>query len=156
MRCIVWPEQFLTFGELVRADAVLGVLGVIDKRLGSEEANLIVNELLRLEELSARYTRSVMLRVFEDQHGQRGLEQLYEILRGYPGTCAVQLVICLADGVRVPCRCDSLKVEINSEMRSRVEALIGPANFALQAAPHTAGAPRDGNWRSRNSARAVG
>ena len=33
----------------------LGVIGVIDKRPGSEEANLIVNELIKLDDLSARY-----------------------------------------------------------------------------------------------------
>lgn len=149
MRCILWPDQFVQFGELVRADAVLGVIGVIDKRPGSEEANFIVNELLPLEELAVRYTRGVRVRLSEEKHGLRGVEQLYEILRGYPGACSVQLVIALADGVVVPCNCENLKVEINNEMRNRVEELLGPGNFAVQAAPRTAGPPRNGNGYSR-------
>ena len=86
MRCIVWPEQFAQFGELVQPDAIVVVRGAIDKRPGSEEANLIVNEIIPRDQLAARYTRGVMIRVLEEEHGPQKLEQLHEILRGYPGS----------------------------------------------------------------------
>ena len=90
MRCILWPEEFANYGQLVKADAILVVRGAIDQRPGSEEANLIVNELIPLVG-SGRpaYTRGVLIRVDEEPHGVRGLEQLYEILRGYPGQLRV-------------------------------------------------------------------
>ena len=110
---------------------------MIDKRPGSEEANLIINELLTLEELPARYTRGIRIRLIEQTHGQRGLEQLYEILRGYPGACEIQLKLDMADGRRVTFEiCESLKVEINPEMRRRVEDLIGPENFQVVPSKH--------------------
>jgi DNA polymerase-3 subunit alpha len=149
MRCILWPDQFVTYGELVQPDAVLAVQGVIDKRPGSEEANFIVNELIPLNELVGRCTRGVSLRVFEEKHGQRGLEQLHEILRGYPGSCEIQLLICLADGSRVPCKCEGLRVAVNPEMRRRVEELLGVENFHLLASTRGVGA-RNGNGSSRN------
>jgi DNA polymerase-3 subunit alpha len=145
MRCILWPEQFATYGHLVKADAILGVVGVIDKRPGSEEANLIVNELLTLEELSKRYTRGILIRVIEETHGMVGLKQLHEILRGYPGRCEVQLLLCLTDGCRVPCKCESFGVDINPEMRRRVEDLLGAGNFQLLAAPRSSQNGRSGN-----------
>lgn len=148
IRCILWPDQFVHYGEMVQPDAVVAVQGAIDKRPGSEEANLIVNELIPLRDLAGRYTRGVLLRLFEDRHGQPGLEQLYEILRGYPGPCEVQLLICLADGARVPCRCESLRVDVNAEMRRRVEELLGAENFHLLAANRN-GASRPGNGRAR-------
>ena len=86
MRCIVWPEEFATHGELIKADAIVALRGVIDKRPGSEEANFIVNEVVTLPDLATRCTRGVMIRVDEEPHGVRGLEQLYEIL---PGTRAI-------------------------------------------------------------------
>ena len=46
LRTICWPEQFERFGEQLRPEAVLVVRGTLDKRPGSEEANLIVNELI--------------------------------------------------------------------------------------------------------------
>ena len=46
VRCILWPEQYAQFGHLVEADATLVVRGAVDRRPGSEESNLIVNELI--------------------------------------------------------------------------------------------------------------
>ncbi len=59
------------------------------------------------------------------------MEQLYEILRGYPGNAQVQLSICLADGTRVACDCERIRVKIDAEMRRRVEDLLGPGNLRL-------------------------
>jgi DNA polymerase-3 subunit alpha len=148
MRCIVWPEQFAQYGDMVQPDAILVVRGAIDKRPGSEEANLIVNELIPLEQLAARYTRGVMIRVVEEEHGRQGLERLHEILRGYPGNAELQLLLCLTDGTRVPCRCDTFRVAIGPEMRGRVEQLLGPGNFRLLTAAPKAGGG-SGNGKSR-------
>ena len=134
MRCIVWPEQFAECGELVQPDAILFVRGAIDKRPGSENVNLIVNELITLEDAPGRCTQGISVRVIEKQHGQKGLEQLYEILRGYPGQCPVQLHLYLEDGRQVACRCNKLRVEVNHEMRRRVEELLGPGHFRMMAA----------------------
>ena len=131
IRCIIWPDTFVEYGELVQSDAVMVALGSVDRRSGSDEANLIINELIGLNDLAARYTRGVMIRLMESTHGLHGMEQLYEILRGYPGTCELQLVVCLADGTRVPMTCKGLKVAISNEMWSRVEDLLGPGNFRL-------------------------
>ena len=155
MRCILWPEQCAQFGELVQDDKVLAVLGCIDKRPGSEEANLIVNELIPLDELTQRYTRGITVRVLEQQHGQRGLEQLYEILRGYPGNCSVQLKIGLNDGRIVACTCEALRVEINAEMRRRVDELLGPGNLVLVPGVRNGTSSR-GNGRSRGYTRNQG
>jgi DNA polymerase III subunit alpha len=129
MRCIVWPEEFANYSELIKADGIVALRGVIDKRPGSEEANFIVNEVITLPDLATRFTRGVMIRVDEQPHGVRGLEQLYEILRGYPGNCELQLALRLADGSQVTCTCDGLRVELNGEMRSRVEDLLGQGSL---------------------------
>jgi len=145
MRCILWPEAFVQHGELVKPDTVLAVLGSIDKRPGSEEANLIVNELVPLEDLPSRFTRAIKVSLSEQTHGTKGVEQLYEFLRGYPGPCRLELVICLADGVQVQCRCDRLRVQINDEMRRRVEELVGAENVRLVAAPVVGGGASRGS-----------
>jgi len=152
MRTIVWPEQFAQFGELVEPDAIVVVRGAIDKRPGSEEANLIVNEIIPLADLEKRYTRGVRIRVIEQTHGRKKLEQLHEILRGYPGNCELQLVICLDDGSRVDCRCGDFRVAVTGEMRTRVDDLLGPGNFRLVTAAPTNGGRANGsrgNGRSR-------
>ncbi len=137
VRCILWPDQYSEHGELVQADATLVVRGSVDRRPGSEESNLIVNELIPLDEAAQRFTRGMMVRVTEAQHSEQGLESLFEILRGYPGNCELQLVVCLADGSRAYLKSDRVRVELNAEMRSRVDALLGPGNVRLIAAPPT-------------------
>ncbi|MHC4401789.1 MAG: DNA polymerase III subunit alpha [Planctomycetota bacterium] len=151
MRCILWPDQFVQYGELVEPDAVLVVTGSIDKRAGSDEANLIVNELDTLDAYQSRRTRGMLVRVSEADHGPQGLEQLYEILRGYPGRSELELSIFLADGTRVPMRCEGLQVEINDEMWSRVEELVGSENLRRLTAPRRKGAGKRSNDRSRRA-----
>ncbi len=71
IRCIVWPDQFVNYEELIKPDAIVVVRGAVDKRPGSEEANLIVNEIIPLEDLASRYTRGVMIRVLRGRRTAR-------------------------------------------------------------------------------------
>src|SRR5262249_32010440 len=69
----------------------------------------------------------------EQEHGERGLEQLREILRGYPGTKTLKLRLDLASGEKV--LLDSgRRVDVNAEMRDRVQALLGPGCMSTQSA----------------------
>ena len=135
VRCIIWPEQFVQFESLVQADAVLMVRGAVDRRPGSEESNLIVNELVPLDQLESRYTKGVVIRVDEARHGEQAVGHLHEILRGYPGEGELQLVLCLADGNKVYMKSDRMRVGIDTEMRTRIDDLLGPGNFRLMSAP---------------------
>ena len=90
-----------------------------------------MNELIPIDQLSARYTRGIALRLHEETHGERALTQLREILRGYPGECEVQLVLSLADGGRVQLRLGNVKVDVTPELRRRVDELLGTSNVRL-------------------------
>ena len=72
----------------------------------------MVNELIPLEDLQARYTKGIRITVDEQEHGEKALERLREIVRGYPGKCELQLALQLADGCKVYCRCDEVRVEL--------------------------------------------
>jgi DNA polymerase-3 subunit alpha len=149
VRCILWPEQFAEFGELVKADAILALRATVDRRPASEEVNLIVNELIPLEELSARFTSGVLIRVREDVHGPDLLTTLREIVRGYPGSKPLRLRLELADGGCVMLDAKG-GVTIDPELRRRVDELLGAGNFRLQGgAPKSAPAPHNGSSRRR-------
>ena len=131
VRCIMWPEQFAEFGELVKADAILAVRASIDRRPGAEEINLIVNELIPLEELSTRFSNGVVIRVREEAQGIDILTSLREIVRGYPGTKPLRLRLELAEGGSVTLDCAKSAVAIDPELRRRVEELLGPGSFRV-------------------------
>lgn len=131
VRCIIWPEEYAKYGHLVQDDAILVARAAVDRRGGGDEVNLIVNELIPLGELDARYTRGVMIRVDEKQHGADAIKQLYEITRAYPGGGELQLLFCLADGRRIAMTSGKIHVEINDQFQQRVDDLLSPGNFRL-------------------------
>ncbi len=148
VRCILWPEQFAEFGELVKADAILALRANVDRRPGAEEINLIVQELIPFEELSARFSNGVLIRVREDVHGTDVLTPLREIVRGYPGTKPLRLRLELADGSCVTMMCGS-RVTLDPELGRRVNDLLGQGNFKLLGA---ASRPVAANGRSPSTA----
>jgi DNA polymerase-3 subunit alpha len=130
-RCILWPDDFVTYGHLVQADGILVLRGVIDRRGGGDEVNLIVNELIPLDELSSRYTSGIVVRIDENQSGARNLASVREIVRGYPGNCELQLLLMLADGTSVHLRSTGTRLEVNSELRSRLASAVGAGNIRM-------------------------
>jgi DNA polymerase III subunit alpha len=154
IRCIVWPEQFASFGDLVKADAILAVRGAVDRRPGSDEANIIVNELLPLDELNRRGTKGILIRVHEETHGSPALEQLRELAAEFPGNAELHLLLCLADGNRLELKSDSLRVEVTAELRERIEQILGPGNVrVLTSGPRqSAAGPRSPRFAARATA----
>jgi DNA polymerase-3 subunit alpha len=152
IRCILWPDDFVTFGELVQADSVLAVRGVIDRRSG-DEANLIVNELIPLDQIDSRYTSGLVICVDERNADSGTLKTLHEIIRGYPGDRDLFFLFSLADGSRVQLKSQRLKIDIHAELRRRVDDLLGPGHTrSVMSPPATNGGQRTGR-RNKNVAR---
>ncbi|MCL4203542.1 MAG: DNA polymerase III subunit alpha [Pirellulaceae bacterium] len=153
IRCILWPDDFVTYGELVQADAVLAVRGSIDRR-GGDEANLIVNELIPLDQVDARYTTGLIVCVDERNADSGTLKTLHEILRGYPGSRDVLFQISLSDGSQVQLKSHRIRIDIQPELRRRLDELLGPGRTKSIMAPPTAGSNSRGNGRRKAPARA--
>ncbi|MCA9141471.1 MAG: DNA polymerase III subunit alpha [Planctomycetales bacterium] len=150
IRCILWPDDFANSGELVQADAIVVLRGALDRRGGGDEANLIVNEIIPLDQLGSRYTSGVMIRVDEETHGSEKLNQVREVVRGYPGNCELQIVLSLRDGTRVFLRSNKLRVEVNNELRQRIDGVLGAGYFGLITSKPTM-APPSNNRQRRGS-----
>ena len=153
VRCILWPEQFAEFGELVKAEAILAMRATVDRRPGSEDINLIVNELIPLDDLSSRFTSGVVIRIREDAHGSEVLAALREIVRGYPGPKPLRLRLELVDGGCATFDCATSGVTIDPELRRRVDDLLGPGNFRLVGAAPKMPTPNGAGSRRRAMAR---
>jgi len=153
VRCILWPEQYATSGELVEADKIITVRATVDRRPGSEETNLIVNEIVPIDDLPKRHARGVVMRIHEEDHDLKVLEQLREIVRGYPGNKGLTLLLCLADGWQARLDCNGYSVNLCAELRRRVDDLIGPGNFLLMTDTRPT-APASGNGRGNGRGKA--
>ncbi len=152
VRCILWPDDFLKYGELVKPDAILLVRGVVDKR-GGDEANLVVNELIPMEQLDSRYTSGVVIRVDQKIHGDDVLRKVREIVRGYPGNRDLELVLNLDDGSRVHLKSQRLQLDVTPELRQRIDDLLGPGYYQLITTPPK---PSNGNGNGSQGRRVRG
>ena len=131
VRCIMWPDSFQRFEPLLEPDSILLVRGSVDRRGGGDEVNLIVDELISLDQLDDRCTKGMVIRVDELKHGDRILPQIYEILRAYPGNQEVRLLLDLADGHRVAMKADRLQIQVNTELKQRMDDLLGHHNYQM-------------------------
>jgi DNA polymerase-3 subunit alpha len=154
IRCILWPDEFLKFGDLVQPDAVLVVRGLVDRRGSGDDPNLIVNELIPLEQLDSRYTSGMIISIDERTSDADTLKQIHEIVRGYPGNRDLFLLVSLEDGSRVKLKSNKVRVDITPELRSRVNDLLGPGHFeVITSRPTPANGSRNGNRRGATASR---
>jgi len=155
IRTIVWPEQFAEMGHLVAPDAILLVRGVIDRR-GGEEANLVVNELIPLDQLDSRYTTGIVVRIDEREHGESALDQIKEIVRAYPGSSELQLAVVLEDGSRVYLKSHRVRIDVTRELQDRIDSLLGPGNLQLLTSRPKPSSNGNGSRWSGASGRSAG
>ncbi|QEF98495.1 DNA polymerase III subunit alpha [Stieleria maiorica] len=131
IRCILWPRGFADHGEKVIPDAVVLAKGKVDRRGGGDEANLIIDELIPLNDLDNRYTHGMRIRLDESKHDGQTISRLREIIRGYPGNQELLFSMLLAEGELVHLKADKFKVQVTPEMRSRIDDLLGSGNYRL-------------------------
>ena len=105
--------------------------GKVDRRGGGDEANLIVDELIPLDDLDNRYTHGMRIRLDENEHDHQTVIRLKEILRGYPGHQELLFSLRLAAGETVHLKADKFKVHVSVEMRERIDDLLGAGNYRL-------------------------
>ncbi|MGE0758661.1 MAG: OB-fold nucleic acid binding domain-containing protein, partial [Pirellulaceae bacterium] len=149
VRCILWPDDFVTFGSLVQPEAILVLKGVVDRRGGGDEVNLVVNELIPLDQLSGRYTTGIVVRLDESQGADRKLMQVREIVRGYPGNCELQLLLKLCDDTLVHLRSQRIRLEVCAELSGRLDEVLGPGNVRMITARPTGNGGSQGGGHRR-------
>lgn len=128
IRCICWPTEFEKIGHLIQPDAILIIEGNVDKR-GGDEANLVVKDVIPINQMQERNTTGLSIRVTEKDHDDQVFSKIQEILRGYPGSKEVSFAIALSDGSMVKVKSNRSGVEIQPELRERLDDLLGKGNI---------------------------
>jgi DNA polymerase-3 subunit alpha len=154
VRSICWPEDYARLGEHLQPDAVVLVAGSVDRRAGSEETNLIVNEIVPIAEAWRLQPRSVTLKLTDGLHDAATLDRLAELVRRHQGKVSLRLVLDLADGSRVLLEADRDKVGWTPEFHRDLVALLGPG--CVRAAIVLGGRRDDGAGRRGRTRAGVG
>ena len=129
IRCILWPQDYAKFGDKVIADEVVVLQGRLDYR-GGDEANMIVDKVIPISQLDQNLTHGVKIMIDQQKHGEDGLKNAYEILRGYPGNRELKIEVILENGMRV--ELDSNKrIDINDQLTRRLTDLLGKTSVEM-------------------------
>ena len=128
VRSICWPEDFARLGDFIQPDAVILVAGAIDRRAGSEETNLIVNDALPVADAWSLPVKSVTVKVTEGVHGSDTLDRLAVVVAAHAGKVPLRLVIDTADGMRVMMEADRHAVTWSQGLHAALGELLGPGS----------------------------
>jgi DNA polymerase-3 subunit alpha len=133
VRCIVWPEEFVTIGQYVRPDAILIARGIIDRR-GGDETNMIVRDLIPLEQLDARCTSGIVVRLDVRKHDAAVVRDVREIVRGHPGSQDLWLTVQLEDGSRVHLKAHGVRLDVSAALRAQLAERLGAGGVQVLVA----------------------
>ena len=133
--CILWPEACLEYGQFIQPEAVVAITGYMERRPGEEEGTLIATEVVPLEEAPTRYTRLITLRLEERRLGTEGLQQVHQLLQRWAGSTPVELLLLLADGVKVQCRCAQMQIRFTRQLQTELQTLLGPKGISIITTP---------------------
>jgi DNA polymerase-3 subunit alpha len=156
VRTICWPEDYARLGDCIQPDAVLVVAGSIDRRAGSEETNLVVNEIVPIAEAWRLPARGITLKVTEPEHDAATLDRLAAIVREHPGTVPLRIILDLADGTRAVLEVDRTRVAWGPAFHAALTDLLGPGSVraAISVGRGGESGPRAGSRPPRVPARA--
>lgn len=134
IRCIMWPEEFSRFGELIQNETICFLSGKVDRR--GREPNLIVEELITLDQAEKKFTDQVAIKFQRGLHTNDDVARAREILKRYPGRCDVVLVVESFDDDNPSQRVKYLmtpaadtKVAADSRLATELRAVLGPGNI---------------------------
>ncbi len=136
VRSICWPEDFARVGEHIQSDAVILVAGSIDRRAGSEETNLIVNEAVPLSDAWRLPARGVTVKLVQGQHDETTLDRLAALAAANPGKVPLRMVFDLdlpegnegLEGMRVMMEADRHAVTWSPALLAGLVDLLGPGS----------------------------
>lgn len=131
VRCIQWPDGFAQNGHLIQPDAIVLVRAAVDRRGGGDEANLIVNEVIPIDQADAKFTSGIQVFVDSNRHTEDSFSMLRDILRGYPGPREVMVALRLDQGEVIHIKSGKHRVDIHPELRSRLDNLLGTNSHRL-------------------------
>lgn len=131
--CVVFSEAYERLGGLLRPEAVLFLVGTVDRR--REKPQIIVNQAIPIDQAIEQLAAGITIRLDGTVAADR-IEKLGEILRRHPGQCPIQMEVAPASrgDLRVVVRAsEQWLVGPSRELYQELCGLLGEENVALRA-----------------------
>jgi DNA polymerase-3 subunit alpha len=131
-----FSKQFDQYGEVLRADDPILVVGVVQMEGAEEESlepKIRLEEAVLLSKLRADKTSAVHLHVLSDRASTDRLVELRGVLANAPGPCQVVLHLSIPKrSETVVALGDSYKVAPSDDLLLAIERLLGPRTAVLR------------------------
>ncbi|GAB4142840.1 MAG: DNA polymerase III subunit alpha [Planctomycetaceae bacterium] len=139
VRCIIWPEQFVRYEELVKQEQMVFVIGKVDRR--GREPNIIVDRLLTLDDAERDFTQQVAIQFQKGRHTREDMQRVHDTLQRFPGQTDVVLIVdsALDDDSKRQFRSvitapTMLRVSCSRDLQTAVTEVLGDGCIQFHAA----------------------
>ncbi len=143
-RCeaVMFAEDFERYGAAIAPDALVGVVGTVDRRRDRE--NLVVKEAWPLGNLYEKAAQCVHVRLAGERLGDEAfLHRLAGAMKAHPGDCPVRFLVSATDAA-----CRSFVVEVGHRWRVRPTADCVGRMREVVGAEHVCFEPREARVRN--------
>ena len=124
---IVFPENLPTIQPLLKPDAVVFVVGEVDRR--REEPSVRISEVVPVDEARRRLTRGIRVKLYSTGGPTAVLSKLRDACRSNRGGCPLVLHIDSPDGwVATTASRGAPLVDASDKLLARLETLVGTEN----------------------------
>ncbi len=128
---MLWPEEFAKMGDLVRADQIGWIKGVIDR--SRDPAELVISKIIPLANGPSELTRGVIVRLQKGVHQTEHLERLLRAVRIRPGNLDLYLeIVGLSNLRRAIYRAGAaLRIRYDERLITDLENTVGTGHVRL-------------------------
>ncbi len=135
VRCILWPDDFARYQEMVVAEEICILQGRVDRR--GREPNIIVNKLMTVEAAQKQMTQHLAIKFRQGYHTESDMKKVRQLLDRYPGQTNVILIVETPDQEnpeyhnRYTLSSPALTVSVSPRLREELTQLIGETNYRI-------------------------
>ncbi len=131
---LIFTDGYEKCKEAVQVEKIVMAVGRIDIGDGeSPTPKLIAEEILPLEEVHVRFTKSVVLTLNVDDTEDKLLQELQSILKTHTGTVPIFLRLCTHDKNDYVLRSKSYQVAPSAELIEKLRTVVGRENVWIGA-----------------------
>jgi DNA polymerase III subunit alpha len=128
---VVFPEAFKQFGHLAENGTMVCVAGRFER--DDESARIIASEIVAIELIRERLTKSVSIKVSMPPHDRGTFEKLLDVLAQHKGDRKVAFVIHEQERhIRVTADVSGIRVRPSERLVSEVEKICGAGSVSLR------------------------
>lgn len=141
--CVMWPDDYLRFKDLITEDRVVFAYGTVDRT--RDEPGLILTRVLTVEQGMRERTTGVVLLLDVNRHTPGQLEAVAEVLKRARGSVPVFLHVQDASGKCVKLKSnDEFRVNIATLVKNDLETILGAGRVVYSRVNSTTGNGRNG------------